>query len=420
MYRRGGKKGRNEVRTADTNTRVFYLGTKIVHGLNSIGETGPEFKNFGGTKALVVTDNGVRNAGHVEKVLQSLEEAGVAYAVFDEVEEDPGGATVGKGAELASSERCDGIVVVGGGSPICAGRGIGVVVTNGGKIRDYTGLNKAKKPPLPLIAIPTTAGSGAEVSQFIVLKDEELHTKMVAGSPLYCPKVAILDPLLLKGLSFGQFVSSGVDALGHSVEAYLTTLTTPITDAIALQAVAMIHGNLRAAATSDDLDAKEACLIASTMANMAGGNARLGLVHLMTNPVEGMFKISHGIAVGILLPYVMEFNLPASHVRAASLARAMGENDSGRSIEDLAPRALIALKRLLADLCFPRKYSEPQIDRKSIPQMAAMAMGGQYSVYDPDKEYSMTALVPTANIRKATMGDLIRLYEKAFEGWECV
>jgi alcohol dehydrogenase len=406
------------MRTADNITFTFYLPTRIVHGPNSTAETGGQLKALGVTKALVVTDKGVRNAGLLDGVLDSLQKSGIPHIVFDEVEEDPGGTTVGKGAELASKENCDGIVVVGGGSPICAGRGIGVIVTNGGKIRDYAGLGKAAKPPLPLIAIPTTAGSGAEVSQFILLKDEELHAKMVAGSPLYFPRVAILDPLLLKGLPFRQFVASGVDALGHAVEGYLTTLTTPITDALALQAVSMLCQNLRMAATSDDLDAKEACLIASTMANMAGGNARLGLVHLMNNPLEGMFKIPHGIAVGILLPPVMEFNLPASYERFASLAKAMGENEAGRSMEDLAPRAITALKRLLVDLDFPRKYPDSEIDRKAIPQMAAMAMGGQYTLSDPGRGYAMSAPVPSANIRKATMGDLIKLYEKAFEGWE--
>jgi alcohol dehydrogenase class IV len=406
------------MRIAETNSRVFYLGTRIVHGVHSTAETGAEFKALGAAKALVVTDKGVRNAGLLDGVVRSLEEAGINFVVFDEVEEDPGGATVAKGAELASRNECDGIVVIGGGSAICAGRGIGVVCANGGRIREYSGLNKASKAPLPLIAIPTTAGSGAEVSQFIVLKDEELHTKMVAGSPFYFPKVAILDPLLLKGLSFKQFVASGVDALGHALEAYLTSLTTPITDAIALQAVAMLHGNLRAAAMSDDLDAKEACLIASTMANIAGGNARLGLVHLMTNPVEGMVKIPHGVAVGTLLPYVLEFNLPAAHARFASLAHAMGECDAEKPIEGLAPRALVAVKKLLTDLNFPRRYSESEIDRSAIPQMAAMAMGGQYSVYDASKKYSMTALVPSTNIRKATMSNLIELYEKAFDGWD--
>jgi alcohol dehydrogenase class IV len=295
---------------------------------------------------------------------------------------------------------------------------MGVVVTNGGKMRDYAGINMASKPPLPLIAIPTTAGSGAEVSQFILLKDEELHTKIVAGSPWYFPKVAILDPLLLRGLSFRQFVISGVDALGHAIEAYLTNLCTPITDAWALHAVTLMYHNLRQAATSDDLDAKEACLIGSTLANMACGNARLGLAHTMTTPLEGMFKIPHGIAIGVLLPYVMEFNLPASFDRFAALAKAMGESDSGKTAEELAPRAVTAVKRLLVDLDFPRSYADAQIDRAAISEIARIATGGLYAARDLAKEYPMNAIVPSANIRMATMADIIRLFEKAFERWE--
>ena len=406
------------MRTGDADILAFYLGTKVIHGLHSAQQTGIEFKGLKGTKALVVTDKGVRSAGLVEAVTESLHRNGISYVVFDEVEEDPGVATVAKGVDLARTENCDGIVVVGGGSPICAGRAIAVVVANGGEIRDYIGLNKAGKPPLPLIAIPTTAGSGAEVSQFILLKDEELHTKMVAGSPLYFPRVAILDPLLLKGLPFRQFVASGVDALGHAIESYLTTMTTPITDALSLQAVSMLYRNLGAAATSDDIDAKEACLVASCMANIACGNSRLGLVHAMSNPVEGMFRVPHGISVGILLPHVLEFNLPASHCRFAALAKAMGEDEAGRSLHEIALRAVPALKRLLVDLDFPKKYSEPGLERTAIPRMAVLAMGGQFSLHDPGKAYSADTPVPSANIRKTTMGDLVRLYEKALEGWE--
>lgn len=292
------------------------------------------------------------------------------------------------------------------------------MVTNGGKIRDYAGLNKASKPPLPLVAIPTTAGSGAEVSQFIVLKDETQHAKMVVGSPMYFPEVTILDPMLIRTLPFWQAVASGIDALTHAIEAYLTTMTTPITDALALSAINLVYGNLRAASTSDDLDAKEACLIGSTMANMACGNARLGLVHTMTTPMEGMFDVPHGIAAGTLLPYVMEFNLPASHRRFAMLAKSMGESDVGRSPGDLAPRAITGIKKLYIELGFPKKYSDSQIDRKAIPEIAKRVMSGLYGVYDPEKDYPMDAIIPTANIRKATMKDAIELYERSFEGWD--
>jgi alcohol dehydrogenase len=407
-----------KMRTGDRDIFTFYLPTRIVHGVNSSGETGEEFKKMGATKCLVVTDKGVLGAGLLESVVEALESSGVPYVVFDDVEEDPGGITVGRGAELAVKEKCNGIVVVGGGSPICAGRGIGVIVTNGGRIRDYAGLNTASNPPLPLIAIPTTAGSGAEVSQFILLKDEERQAKMLAGSALYFPKVAILDPMLTRSLPPWQFTVSGIDALTHAIEAYLTTMTTPITDALALSAVNLIYNSLRAAATSDDLDAKEACLIGSTMANMACGNTRLGLVHVLTNPMESMFKIPHGIAVGTLLPYVMEFNLPASYQRFALLAQSMGEQDMGESLRELASNSVLAVKRLFTDLGFPRKYSDTQIDRKSIPQMAKMTMAGLYEEYDPGKEYLMNACVPSVNIRKATMNDAIDLYERAFEGWD--
>jgi alcohol dehydrogenase class IV len=410
--------GGYEMRTGDQDIFAFHLPTRIVHGPNSVKETGGEFKNLGAKKALVVTDKGVKTAGLLEGVLESLNKGGIPYALFDEVEEDPGGTTVARGAETALREKCDGIIVLGGGSPICAGRGIGVVATNGGHIKEYAGLNKASKPPLPLIAIPTTAGSGAEVSQFIVLKDEERHTKMVAGSPLYFPKVAILDPMLLRKLSFWQSVVSGVDALSHAIEAYFTAMTTPITDAIALSAIDLIYRNLGAAAASDDLDAKEACLIGSSMANIACGNARLGLTHTLTIPMEGMFKIQHGIAIGVLLPHVMEFNLPASYQRFSILAKTMGEPDSGRSMEEPAPCAIRALKRLYVDLGFPRKYSDSQVDRKAIRQMAGMIMEGLYGKYDPTKEYPANAVIPSANIRKATMKDAMDLYERAFDGWE--
>ncbi len=406
------------MRTGDQNIFSFYLPTKLIYGVNSVQETGKEFSALGSTKALVVTDKGVKGAGLVEGVVGSLDRNRIPYVIFEEVEEDPGGATVAKGAEIARKERCDGIVVVGGGSPICAGRGIGVVVTNGGKIKEYAGLNKVLKSPLPLIAIPTTAGSGAEVSQFIILKDEELHTKMVVGSPLNFPKVAILDPLLLRGLPFWQSAVSGIDALSHAVEAFFTTMTTPVTDPWALQAIRMIYENLRAAATSDDLDAKEACMIGSSIANMACGNARLGLTHAMTIPIEGMFKIPHGVAIGILLPYVMEFNLPASHQRFAQLAKVIGEPDAGRSLRDSASGAILAIKRLLADLSFPRKFMDSQVDRKAIPQMVKMIMGGLYGVYDPGKEYPLNAILPSVNIRKATVKNVIEIYEKSFEGWE--
>ncbi len=406
------------MKTGIENVFTFYLPTRIIHGAGSVQVTGREFKNLGATKALVVTDAGVNKAGLLEDILTSLKEAKIAYEVFDSVEVDPGSACVERGAEVVSKSACDGVVVVGGGSPLCAGRAIALLATNGGSIRQYAGINKAPKAPLPVIAIPTTAGSGAEVSQNILLKDDVAHTKMLLGAPTYFPETAILDPELLSALPFWQFVVSGIDALCHAIDSYLTDLTTPITDALALNAISLLHNNLPKAATTSDLNAKEACLIGSTMANIACGNARLGLGHAMTVPMEGMFKIPHGIAVGTVLPYVMEFNLPASHERFAQLARALGRCDRGESLADFAPQAILAIKRLYIELGFPRKYSEDVVDRGSIPEIVKKMAGGLYAAYDPAKDYPMNAVVQGPNIRKATIKDVIEIFEKAFEGWE--
>jgi alcohol dehydrogenase class IV len=408
------------MRTGDFKPFTFYSPTKIVHGPCSVQEAARECRMLGITKAGIVTDIGVRNAGLIDGIVESLKTGNISFAVFDDVEQDPNTMTVARGAEFVLKEKCDGLIAVGGGSSICAGRGIGVIARNGGAIRDYVGLNKASKPPLPLIAVPTTAGSGAEVSQIIILKDQDRHSKIVVGSPLYFPKVAILDPMLLRTLSFGQFVISGVDALTHAIEACLTTMTTPITDSIALFAVHLIYSNLRAAASSDDLEAKEACLIGSSMANMACGNARLGLVHAIAQPVEGMFSIPHGVAIGVFLPHIMEHNLLAGRERFITLARYMGESENaGSPQKKLGFAAIRAVKRLLADLRFPRKFSEPEVDRQAIPQMTKMIMGGLYGGdYDSSKELAMNAVVPIPNIRKTTVKEVFELYERAFEGWE--
>jgi alcohol dehydrogenase class IV len=322
------------------------------------------------------------------------------------------------GARFAEKEDCDGLVVIGGGSPLCAGRAIALLASNGGHIKDYAGLMKYKKPPLPLVAIPSTAGSGAEVSQFILLKDKEAGSKMVVGGPACFPEVAILDPLIISGLPYWQFVVSGIDALSHAVEAYFTSLTTPITDALAAAAIRLMYENLGPAAASPDLEAKEACLIGSSMANMACGNARLGLAHAMTVPMEGMFKIPHGIAVGTVLPYVMEFNLPAAKERFAHLAVLLGQEEKGVPLEELAVNGIEAIKNLYLELNFPRKYDPKQVDPEAIPEMVGKLMGGLYGDYDPNKKYPPDAVVLTPNIRKATMADVIDIFQRSFQGWD--
>ena len=395
-------RGEGEIERRDALTDPIYqflMPTKIVHGPHSVARLGNEARLLKRTKALVVSDAGVQAAGLLEPVLGSLREAGLDSVLFVDVPADPDIEVVRQGTALGLEAGCDLVVAAGGGSPMCAGKSIAIVATNGGSIRDYEGFGRVKVPPWPVIAIPTTAGSGTEVSAVTILADKERRIKMAIASPLTYPAVAILDPVLLLSLPFRQAVVSGIDALCHAIEAYLTNQATPLTDAIALRAVEMLGANLRTAATTRDLAAKDACLLGSSMANIACGNARLGLTHALSWPVSCLYDVPHGVANGILLPYVLEFTLPAAVERMARLAVAMGATGGAEGL-------IRAVKQLLVECQFPRAFDPQQVDPAGIPQMVGMLKEGVY------------ALFSQVNLRPATPADMTALYKRSFEGWE--
>jgi len=380
-----------------------------VHGPNSTARLGNEARLLKATKALVVSDAGVQAAGLLAPVLDSLREVSIEAVVFSDVPADPDIEVVRRGAVLGLEAGCDLVVAIGGGSPMCAGKSIAIVASNGGTIRDYEGFGRVKVPPWPVIAIPTTAGSGTEVSAVTILADHERHIKMAIASPLTFPPVAILDPVLLVSLPFRQAVVSGIDALCHAIEAYLTSQATPLTDAIALRAVEMLSQNLLRAATTQDLASKEACLLGSSMANIACGNARLGLTHALSWPVSCLYEVPHGVANGILLPYVLEFTLPAAAERMAQLGAAMaagGDTSPVGSQEQRAARFIYLVKRLLVNCNFPRAFDPKQVDPAGIAQMVGMLKEGVY------------ALFSQVNLRPASPADMTSLYERSFEGWK--
>jgi alcohol dehydrogenase class IV len=387
----------------------YLMPTKIVHGPGSTARLGNEARLLKGTKALIVSDAGVQAAGLLAPVLDSLREAGLEAIVFVDVPADPDIEVVRQGTALGLEAGCDLVVAVGGGSPMCAGKSIAIVATNGGSIRDYEGFGRVKVRPWPVIAIPTTAGSGTEVSAVTILADKERRIKMAIASPLTYPPVAILDPALLVSLPFRQAVVSGIDALCHAIEAYLTSQATPLTDAIALRAVEMLSANLLRAASTRDLASKDACLLGSSMANIACGNARLGLTHALGWPVSCLYDVPHGVANGILLPYVLEFTLPAAVERMAQLGAAMGngaEKPPAGSREQQAAQFIHSVKRLLVNCSFPRAFDPKQVDPAGIPQMVGMLKEGVY------------ALFSQVNLRPAAPADMTALYERAFQGWK--
>jgi alcohol dehydrogenase class IV len=389
-------------------TFQYLMPTRLLYGAGSLSQLGEEAKRLG-SRPLLVSDRGLQKVGLIDRPIELLRAAGLEVTVYADMGVDPDGEVVAQGAELAHAQGCDLVVGIGGGSPMCAAKAIAIVATNGGAIRDYEGFGKFQQPTLPVIAIPTTAGSGTEVSAVTIISDNERHIKMAIGSPLAYPRLAILDAELLLSLPPRQAAASGVDALSHAIEAFLTTQATPLTDALALGAIELLAGNLRTVISGPEdkepLLAREACLLGASMANVACGNARLGLNHALTWPISSLFGVPHGLANGIMLPYTLEYTLPAAVGRFARLAAALGEPVDAPP-EQLAPRAVRAVKRLLADLEFPRSFTSEQVDPAAIPQMVTMLQDGIY------------ALFTRVNLRPSSPEDLTRLYERSFQGWE--
>jgi alcohol dehydrogenase len=380
----------------------FHMPTKVIHGFNAIAQLGKEARMTGIRKALLVTDRGVRGAGLIDSGLKSLELEAIPAVVFDEVEVDPGTKTVMRGVDLLRSEDCNGVVIIGGGSPMCAGKGIGLVATNGGSISDYEGYEKYKVPPLPVIGIPTTAGAGSEVSATFIITDEKRNYKMAIGGMRCHPDTAILDPLLLLNIPFWPGVNAGMDALSHAIGACCTNYATAITDSLAIASIAMIMKNLAPSVLTNDLETKNQQLIASAMANIACGSAKLDLIHALSQPL-GSYHMAHGLANGILIPYVMEFNLAVCEEKFAQMAIAMGEKSQGLTIKALARKAIERIKGLFIEVGFPSKIPADMVDPKEIPHMVQQAM---------------TRPMTKFNRRKCNEKDLIEIYQKAFEGWQ--
>lgn len=354
-------------------TFSFQLPTRIEFGNGVSRNVGTEAAGLGGTRALVVTDPGLRTAGLVEPVVADLEAAGLSTVIFDDVAPNPRDTSVAAGAELAVAEGADLLVAVGGGSPMDTAKGIGVIQTHGGAIGDYEGLDAVSKPITPLIAVPTTAGTGSEVTFWAVITDTARSFKMSVGSPLIAPRVALVDPALTLGLPAALTASTGMDALTHAIEGYTATLSEPLTDSLALTAVELIAGSLRQAyANGGDVDARYDMMLASLLAGVAFGNSDIGGVHCMAEAIGGLYDTPHGVANAIYLPVVMEYNAIALPQKFARLAAALGEDVSGLSTVQAAKRAAAAVSELAGDLRIPTS-AQVGVDPKDFDRLAAAA-----------------------------------------------
>lgn len=335
------------------NDFEFVLPTRIIYGEGSIKKLPDEIRKLNNKKPLLVTDKGIITAGIAEKITDVLEEAGIDYAVFDGIQPNPRDTTVTETAEFAMANNTDMLIAVGGGSSIDTAKAAGVILTEGGTINDYEGLDKLKKPITDLIAVPTTVGTGSEVTFWSVITDTKRHFKMSVGSPLIAAKLAIVDPDLVETLPPSAVAATGMDALTHAIEGYTCKLAEPITDACGIYAIQMIGENIREAVYCDSKEAREKMLLASLIAGICFGNSDIAGVHCMGEAMGGLYDMPHGLSMAIMLPHVMEYNYVACIDKFARIADALGENTEGMDKRAAAHKAVDAVYKLNKDLQIP-------------------------------------------------------------------
>jgi len=372
----------------------------IVAGLGAFERLGPEAKGIGATRALVVTDKGVIDSGIGKKAQEILAKEGIGLEFFDRVIPDPDVACFESCLETAKKQKYDLIVGIGGGSSMDIASITSVMLTNPGTVYDYFGVGLVKNPGVPAILIPTTAGTGAEVTPNAILTDTKEKLKKAVVSPYILPRLAIIDPLLTVTMPPSVTSSSGIDALTHAVESYTSNNANILTDLFAKEAMILIGRSLRTAvANGNNLEARYDMSLGSLYAGISLANAGVTAVHALAYPLGGTFNVAHGIANGLLLPYVMEFNVLGNIPKFAQIAHFLGEKADHLPLLDQAYQAAKAVKALYRDLKIPQSLTELKVPKEGIPAMAKAAM-------------NVTRLMGN-NPRAMTVQDVEKIYEKA-------
>ena len=395
---------------------TFYMPTRLVAGPGSLATIGTLARELKMSHVLVVSDPVISQQPFHRNALDALQDAGLQVGRFDECGIDARCSHIDDQGGRVRSDGIDGVICIGGGSVMCTGKGIAIVATNDKPMRDCAGVGKFDRKALPMIMVPTTAGSGSEVSQWTIVKDEERHLKLLGGGPLSFPDAAILDPATLRSLPMRTAALPAVDALTHGVEAYFSGIASPLTDAVALSAVRLQYGSLRASINSDNEPAREANLIASCMANIACGNARLGHGHALSLPLEGRLDLPHPYGVGVLLPHVITFNLPVLPDKTQPLAEALEVKTAGLTRAEMIEACADSIRSLYADIGFPDRFTPDQLPSQRVREMAERAVPGLYAGieaerFDPASANDHTVIAcPSA--RKMTVRQAEQIFER--------
>jgi alcohol dehydrogenase len=350
---------------------------------------------------FILTDEVIADTEMYTRIVDILEKNQVTFQVFKDVESDPSAKTVEKAYALYQTTKASTILALGGGSAMDVAKAVGILGTNGGRIQDYEGIERFSKPPLPLIAIPTTAGTGSEVSGSCVITDTDRGLKMSIRSATHNPsEYALLDPLALVTLPAEVAAHAAADAFVHALESYVSLKANPITDAMNLQAIELISQNVRPfVANRSNLEAGLQMLCAASLAAMGFSNTGAGNVHCMARFVGAFFHVSHGLSNAVCLPYAEEFNLMANPEKFARVALAMGERTEGFTALEAGRQAIESIKQLCEDLGIPARLRDIGVTEDKLPEMAKLAFDADYNRWNP---------------RYTTAEDFLSLFKKAF------
>jgi len=351
------------------------MPTRVEVGNGISEKTGEFIKELGATRVLIVTDKGVRAANLLEGIENSLLEANMDYDLYDEVEPNPSAETIHRGTQKLKEFKSDAVLAVGGGSSIDTAKGIAVMATNPGHILEYEGVGKIKKRPLPIIAIPTTAGTGSETTNSTIVTNRETHFKLAVLSPMLFPTLAILDPNLTLNLPQEITAATGMDALTHAIESYTSKAASPVSQGFAMQAIKMIGENLtKSYFVGTDIESREKMLVASMMAGVAFSQSRLGNVHAISHTFGGVFNIPHGIANAALLPFVMKFNLQACADKYKDIAIALGKDVRGLSTLEAAEKAIDSVIEMNIAMKIPLNIKELGVSLEYLSKLVEDSM----------------------------------------------
>jgi alcohol dehydrogenase len=350
--------------------RPFVARTRLVFGAGTLARLGEAAAELGFRRTFLVSDPGLLSSGHPQRAAELLRAKGVETGLFHEFGPDPDSVMARRGADAARAFGADSFVALGGGSSLDCAKGANFLLTNGGEMRDYRGYGKAVRPLLPMIGVPTTAGTGSDAQSHALISDAETHDKMACGDPTAAFRVAILDPELTVSQPRPVTATAGYDALSHAVESYVTVTRTPFSSVLAREAFRLLEGYFeRVLDAPHDVGARGAMLMGSYLAGLAIEASMLGATHACANPLSARYGTTHGVAIALMLPHVVRWNGAAAGALYGELLRASGRASGSDPAQGLAAR----LEELAVKASLPRRLREAGVAESDLPALSAHA-----------------------------------------------